>query len=84
MQPVSIKYVLFEYLYRIMDDKYVFEYDWTNDRWWFCKGSTLISILPSGEELTEEEAILKAGEFRRNLTSEPYIRKYAISEYFQI
>jgi hypothetical protein len=84
MKPATIKYILFMYLYRVIDDKYVFEYDWTNDRWWFCKSSTLLNIMLSGEELLEEEAVIKAEEFRSKLAEEPYTRKYALSPYFQI
>lgn len=83
MKPATVKYILFMYLYRIIEDKYIFEYDWTNDTWWFCKGSTILGLLP-GEELTEEEAIIKSEEFRKNLANEPYKRKYAISPYFQV
>lgn len=83
MQAATVKYILYSYLYRIIEDKYIFEYDWTNDTWWFCKGSTILGLL-SGEELTEEEAIQKAEEFRNTLGGRPYKRKYAISPYYQI
>jgi hypothetical protein len=83
MKPATVKYILFEYLYRVIDDEYIFEYDWTNDTWWFCKGSTMLVLLP-GEEISEEDAIVKAEEFRKNLKDEPYVRKYALSKYFQI
>lgn len=83
MQSITVKYYLLEYLYRVIDNDHVFEYDWTADKWRFCRSSTIL-YLHTGTELSEEEAIKKAKEYRTNLANEPYTRKYAISSYFSM
>lgn len=65
------------YLYKIIDDKYTFEYNWTEDTWELCFIDSYLCLL-SGEEITEEHAIAWTEEIRKQLDSEPYTPRYAI------
>jgi hypothetical protein len=77
MKPTTTKYILLYYLYKIIDDKFIFEYNWTDDTWEFC---TLDTTLPlrSGEEISEEHAIAWTEEIRKQLDTEPYTRIHAM------
>lgn len=75
---IKPKFYADDYLFMAIDPFNIFEYDWTEDKWRYCK---LEASLVCVDEISKEEAE-KIAKFQKENRKEKYKRKFAVSSHF--
>lgn len=76
---INPKFYVDDYLFMTIDPYNIFEYDWTEDKWRYCKYIYASQVCLN--EITEKEAEHIA-KIQREKRTDKYKRLYAVSPHF--